>query len=406
MTNVDTVIIGAGQAGIAVSWCLDQLGHDHVVLERGRVAERWRSERWDSLRTLTPNWMTRLPGADYAGPDPDGFMGVRELVAHFEAYADSFAAPVLERTPVESVVRAGDGFEVVGGGPWLARNVVIATGWADRPHVPVTARELPHRVQQLTATSYRRPGQIAGDRVLVVGASASGTQIADELARSGRQVTVAAGRHRRVPRRYRGHDIMWWFDDLGLLDRPARSEDERQRLVREPSLQLAADRAVDLNVLRENDVEVTGHLAGVADGRVWFADDLVATVAEADQRLRRLLVRIDERADRLGAPRDGDSLRPVEVTPAPRSLALDEGGVDAVVWATGYRRSYPWLHIPVLDAGGEIRHDRGITPVPGLYVSGMRCQSGRRSTFIDGARLDAPVVAHAIERRAARERVA
>jgi putative flavoprotein involved in K+ transport len=406
MTNIDTVIIGAGHAGIAVSWCLDQLGHDHVVLERGRVAERWRSARWDSLRTLTPNWMTRLPGADYSGPDPDGFMAVHELVAHFEAYAGSFAAPVLERTPVDSVVRRGDGFEVVGGRRWHARNVVIATGWADEPHLPASASELPRRVQQLTAASYRRPAQIQGDRVLVVGASASGSQIADELASSGREVTLAAGRHRRVPRRYRGHDIMWWFDDLGLLDRPARGEDERQRLVREPSLQLAASRAVDLGSLRENGVAVAGHLTGVADGHAWFADDLDATVADADRRLRSLLARIDERADRLGAPRDGDCLHPVDLPPAPRSLALGPAGVDAVIWATGYRRSYPWLHIPVLDAGGEIRHDRGITPVPGLYVAGMRCQSGRRSTFIDGARVDAPLIAQAIERRSTRERVA
>jgi putative flavoprotein involved in K+ transport len=385
---------------------LDQLGHDHVILERGRVAERWRSERWQSLRTLTPNWMNRLPGADYAGPDADGFMTKDELVAHFEAYAASFAAPVLERTPVESVVRTGDGFDVVGGGRWRARNVVIATGWADRPRVPSSARRLPRRVQQLTAASYRHPSQVVGERVLVVGASASGTQIADELARAGRTVTIAAGRHRRLPRRYRGRDILWWLDDLGLLDRYPRNEDERRRLVGEPSMQLAAYRAVDLNMLLGEGVAVTGHLDGVADGRVWFADDLMTTVADADRRLRRLIDQIDQRADELGTPGDGDRAGPVDPPPAPPSLPLGAGGVDAIVWATGYRRSYPWLHVPVLDARNEIRHDHGITPVPGLFVSGMRFQSGRRSTFIDGTRVDAPVIADAIARRDARDRVA
>ena len=406
MTTVDTVIIGAGQAGLAVSWCLDQLGHDHVVFDRGRVAERWRSERWASLRTLTPNWMTRLPGADYTGPDPNGFMTMPELVAQFEAYAGSFSAPVLERTQVESVVQTGDAFQVVAGGVWRARNVVVATGWADRPHIPSSARQLPGRVQQLTAGSYRHPGQIQGRGVLVVGASASGAQIADELARAGHDVTVAVGRHRRVPRRYRGRDIMWWLDRLGILDRYPRDEHERRQLLGEPSLQLAAHRVVDLNTLGEDGVAVTGRLAGVGDGRAWFADDLATTIADADRRLRRLLDRIDRRADQLGIPPDRDRMAPVSTGPTVASLDLGAGGVDAVVWATGHYRSYPWLQVPVLDSNGEIRHDHGITPVPGLYVSGMRFQSGRRSTFIDGARVDAPVIADAIEHRTARDRVA
>lgn len=402
MSSIDTVIVGAGQAGLAVSWHLDQLGIDHVVVDRGRIAERWRSERWDSLCTLTPNWMSRLPGNAYSGTEPDGFMTMPELVGRFEEYAGTFGSPVLEETPVESVDRVGNRFEVIARGRWRARNVVIATGWADRPHLPSVARELPGRVRQLTAAAYRRPAQISGDRVLVVGASASGAQIAYELARAGRAITVAVGSHRRAPRRYRGRDVMWWLDELGSLDRAPRDEAERQRLLGEPSLQLAADAAIDLNTLSEAGVALTGHLRHVADDRVWFAADLAETVTDAERRMRRLLARIDERADQLALPEDPLGVPGVNLTPAPASLDVGPGGVDAVVWATGYRRTYTWLRVPVFDARGEIRHQRGITPVPGLYVAGMRFQSGRRSTFIDGARLDAPVVAHAIEQRAAR----
>ena len=407
MTTIDSIIIGAGQAGLAVSWHLRARGLDHVVFDRGRVGERWRSERWESLRTLTPNWMTRLPGADYDGPDPEGFMTMPELIATFEAYTRSFAAPILEQTPVQAVALGRDGFEVLAGGTsWRARNVVVATGWADRPAIPQCADRLPAGIQQLTGASYRRPEQIVGQRVLVVGASASGAQIASELARAGRDVTLAVGRHRRVPRRYRGRDIMWWLDQLGALDRIPRDEEDRQKLLREPSLPLSADTALDLNTLADDGVAVTGRLVDVTGGRAWFANDLPTTVADAETRLRRLLERIDDHAAQFGVAAPRDHLVAVKPPIGPSSLDLRPGGVDAVVWATGFRRAYPWLHVPVLDANGDIRHQHGITPVAGLYVAGMRFQSGRRSTFIDGARLDAPVIADAIERCAATTRAA
>jgi cation diffusion facilitator CzcD-associated flavoprotein CzcO len=401
MTTTETIIIGAGQAGLALSWHLTARGRDHVVLDRGRIGERWQTARWESLHTLTPNWMTRLPGSDYEGTDPHGFMTMPQLVARFEAYAGSFRAPVFEHTRVEAVASVGDRFEVLaGGGRWRASNVVVATGWADRPFVPECADRLPAAVEQLTSAAYRRPDQIAGQRVLVVGASASGAQIARELARAGRDVTVAVGGHRRVPRRYRGRDIMWWLDQLGTLDRLPRNEAERRRLADEPSLPLSADTTLDLNTLADGGIAVTGRLIEVTDGRAWFADDLATTVADAEGRLRRLLDRIDRRADQLGIATAPDQIVPVAPATGPASLALGPGGVDAVVWATGFRRAYPWLHVPVLDARGDIRHQRGITPAAGLFVAGMRLQSGRRSTFIDGARLDAPVIADAIERRA------
>jgi putative flavoprotein involved in K+ transport len=334
-------------------------------------------------------------------------MTMPELVTHFDRYARSFDAPVLEHTPVRSVTIDGDGFDVRAGTyAWHTHSVVVATGWTDRPHVPDFSTQLPARVLQLTSAQYRSPDQIAGRSVLVVGASASGTQIASELAEAGRDVTLAVGRHRRVPRRYRGRDIMWWFERLGTLDRAPKDDRERRVLLREPSLQLSAADVLDLGSLAGQGITVAGRVANVADDRIWFADDLQATMTESDVRLRSLLSSIDELAGGLGVTTAATPIRPISVDPAPPRLHAGVGGVDAVIWATGFRRAYPWLHVPVLDGSGEIIHDHGITPVPGLFTAGMRFQSGRRSTFIDGARIDAPTIASAIEHRAEQRRAA
>jgi putative flavoprotein involved in K+ transport len=330
-----------------------------------------------------------------------------DLVTHFDRYARSFDAPVVEHTPVSSVAIDGDGFDVrAGTHTWHAHSVVVATGWTDRPKVPAFADRLPARVMQLTSAQYRRPDQVAGQTVLVVGASASGTQIAFELAEAGRDVVLAVGRHRRVPRRYRGRDIMWWFEQLGTLDRSPKDERERRMLLREPSLQLSAADVLDLGSLAAQGVTAAGRVATIADDTIWFADDLQTTMTESDVRLRRLLSSIDELAGELDVTTATEPMRAISVDPTPLQLHAGAGGVDAVVWATGFRRTYPWLHVPVLDGGGEIIHDRGITPVPGLFAVGMRFQSGRRSTFIDGARIDAPTIADALERRAAQRRAA
>jgi len=221
---IDTVIVGAGHAGLAVSRLLTDAGRDHVVLDRGGVAERWRSERWDSLHLLTPNWMTRLPGWCYAGPDPDGYLSAGELVQHLERYAASFRAPVVFNTPVVEISetrRPGCArFSVItGSGPWHARHVVVATGPHGRPYVPSGLSDISSRVEVLTASSYRNPDTLPPGGVLVVGASASGVQIADELRRAGREVTIAVGRHTRMPRRYRGMDSFWWLEATGRLAR-------------------------------------------------------------------------------------------------------------------------------------------------------------------------------------------
>ena len=246
MTTTETIIIGAGQAGLAMSRCLTDRGVDHVVLDRGRVAERWRSERWDSLRLLTPNWMSRLPGWSYDGPDPDGYMTAGEVATFFERYARSSDAPIQEQSAVESLTLDGDGYEVrATSGSWRAPSVVIATGWCDRPSIPAMARELPPAVHQVAPNSYRNPSSIPDGGVLVVGGSATGVQLAHELRTAGRDVVLAVGAHSRLPRRYRGMDIFWWLERIGSprqddrrdarpRSRPARTITPARRQSRRP----------------------------------------------------------------------------------------------------------------------------------------------------------------------------
>jgi putative flavoprotein involved in K+ transport len=219
MHYIPALIIGAGQAGLAMSCCLSRHGMDHVVLERGRVGERWRSERWDSLRLLTPNWMNQFPGWHYQGPDPAGFMTVAEYVAFLEQYASRSSAPVVNGADVQSVRRVPGGYRVeTNRGAWHARCVIIATGHCDVPFVPDIARSLPASIHQVTPTAYRNPDELPDGDVLVVGAAASGAQLAEEIQRSGRQVTISVSRHTRLPRLYRGRDIMCWLDRYGILE--------------------------------------------------------------------------------------------------------------------------------------------------------------------------------------------
>ncbi|MEU6415322.1 NAD(P)-binding domain-containing protein [Microbispora sp. NPDC046933] len=402
-TVVNTVVIGAGHAGLAMSRCLTERGVEHLVLERGRTAERWRTARWDSFRLLTPNWMSRLPGWAYTGPEPDGYMAAAELVAYLEGYARSFAAPILEKTTVLQVRQAAGGYLVrTDRGAWTAANVV-ATGYHVRAAVPGFARDLPADLVQITPDRYRRPADLPGGAVLVVGASSSGVQIADELLRAGRPVVLAVGGHTRLPRRYRGRDILWWLDRVGTLDRTLDELPDPVRARREPSLQLSGTgRTLDLHTLHEQGALLTGRMLGCEGGHAYFADDLAAVTAAADARLRRVLARIDAYA--AGAPEP----HPIAAAlPDPGPLQLGLRRFAAVVWATGLRPAYPWLEVPVLDAGGRILHRRGVTAAPGLYALGLRFQHRRNSTFIDGARHDAAYLAdHLTRRRPARSRAA
>jgi putative flavoprotein involved in K+ transport len=406
MKSTHTLIIGGGQAGLAMSRCLSESGVDHVVLERGRIAERWRSERWDSLRLLTPRWQSRLPGWSYDGPDQDGYMTMPEVIDYLDAYARSFDAPVQTGTTVRRVERRGSGYRVVTDrGVWSAANVVIATGQCDKPFVPEVGLRLPRDVAQIVPSSYRNPRQLPEGGVLVVGASSSGIQLADEIHRSGRPVTLAVGRHTRLPRTYRGRDILWWFDAMGIFDEKFDGVADIAASRRQPSLQLVGRpdrRTLDLSTLQAAGVRLVGRVRDVDGHRVLLASDLADSVARADSKLEGLLRRVDEfiRAEGLESEvAPGEPMPQVCVPAAPDGLDLRAERIGTIVWATGYRRSYPWLRVPVLDARGEIRHEGGITAVPGLYVLGLQFLRRRKSSFIDGVGDDARVLSRHLAAR-------
>lgn len=406
MRRTQAVVIGGGQAGLAMSRCLAQYGIDHVVLERGRVAERWRSERWDSLRLLTPNWQTRLPGFRYDGADPHGYMRLPEVVAFLERYARTIDAPVEAATTVLGVEASGAGYRVTTDrGAFESRSVVIATGHSDIPHVPATAAGLSDDLVQLVPNRYRHASELPPGGVLVVGASASGLQLADEIQASGRPVTLAVGRHTRLPRVYRGRDILWWLDAMGVLDETEDAVFDLALSRNQPSLQLVGrpDRAtLDLPAVERRGVRLVGRLVAASGHGVGFADDLVAHTAAADARLARLVQRIDIFAARSGLEAEVGAREPFEPfvwpAPAPTRLDLAAEGIRSVVWATGFRRSYPWLRVPVLDAHGEIRHVGGVTEARGLYVLGLYFLRRRKSSFIDGAGQDAQELASHLAR--------
>jgi putative flavoprotein involved in K+ transport len=395
VTHVPVVVIGAGHAGLAVSHALSGHGVDHVVLERGEVANTWKTERWDSLRLLTPNWQTRLPGLAYDGDDPDGFVTVAELIGFIERYAEHCDAPVRTGTEVTSVAQGDGGYVVTTTeGTWEADAVVLATGAFNRPNVPGLATSLPDELEQVTTLDYKHPGRLRPGRVLVVGASATGLQIADELLRSGREVTVAVGEHVRMTRTYQGRDIMFWLDRIGRLDERYDEVDDLVRARRVPSPQLVGtpDRAdLDLNAITARGAELVGRLAAVRDGRALFSGSLRNVCNLADLKLARLLDTIDAWAAQEGLA--GDEIvrsEPTRVPDRPR-LAIDlvADGFETVLWATGYRADYSWLHVPVLDRKGELRHDGGVVrDAPGLYRIGLNFLRRRKSTFIHGAEDD------------------
>jgi putative flavoprotein involved in K+ transport len=400
--RTDVLVIGAGQAGLAMSRCLAARGIEHVVLERGRVAEAWRSQRWDSLRLLTPNWMTRLPGHRYAGPDPDGFMSARALAGLLERYAASGGAPVVAGVEVRALTGGPGGYRVASdAGVWTARAVVIATGACQRARRPGLAGALPRGIRQLDAVGYRRPGDLPAGGVLVVGGSASGLQIAQEIHASGRPVTLAAGRHVRMVRRYRGRDIFAWLDAAGISAEPARRMPDLAAARRQPSMQLSARGPIDLARLAAEGVRVTGRVEAADGGRLMLGGELAGHCAASDARLHRVLARIDAHIAAAGieAPADPAAWQiPTHPTSAAGSLDLAAEGIRSVIWATGYARDYGWLAVPVLDPAGEIVHERGMTAAPGLYVLGLRLQCRRTSNFIDGVGRDAEALAVAIAR--------
>jgi putative flavoprotein involved in K+ transport len=381
-----------------MSRCLAERSIDHVVLERGEVAHTWRTERWDSLRLLTPNWQSRLPGFRYSGDDPDGYRTLPGVIDFIANYAKAIAAPVRTHTTVTSVSSTDTGYLVrTDQGDWSCRTLVLASGACNIADVPASANQLPPSIVALTAQSYRNPGRLADGGVLVVGASSSGTQIAQEVHRSGRPVVLSVGEHIRAPRIYRGKDLEWWMDAAGVLDERYDVVDDIGRARRVPSLQLAGtpDRStLDLNALTAIGVQLVGRLGGITqDGKAQFAGSLRNMCALSDLKMNRLLDLIDEWARNSGI--DGEVAPPHRLPPTrveeapPLGIDLRTGKIKTIIWATGYRPDYSWLEVPVLDRKGLVRHDGGVVCAPGLYLMGMQFLRRRKSALIDGAGDDA-----------------
>jgi len=413
MHKTEVIIVGGGQAGLAMSRSLALRGVNHAVLERGRIGERWRSERWRSLHLLTTNAMSALPGLPHDESDPDGFMPAHAFAAYLDRYAKASGAPIMSGVEVTEVKPAAGFYRVsTTAGEWRSRAVVVATGACETPFRPAMAWALPADIVQLFPSHYWEPEQLPDGGVLVVGASASGAQLAEEIHVSGRPVTLAVGEHNRAPRRYRGRDIYAWMETAGILDDAAIESGNLETARRQPSLQVVGrpdNRDLNLGVLSRLGVRLVGRLAAVEGARAEFADDLDRTTKASHARMLRILDRIDACiADRrLDAPAADPAARiPVETDGGAMALDLRKERVRSVVWATGYIRRYPWLKAPVLDQRGEIVHRGGVTPLPGLYLIGLTFLRRRRSSFIDGCGLDAEDLAPIIQahvRRSSKE---
>jgi putative flavoprotein involved in K+ transport len=395
--RVTTVVIGAGHAGLAASSFLTARSIDHVVLERGEVANSWRRERWDSLRLLTPNWQSRVPGQGYDGPDPDGYMTMSEVIDFISRYASRSRAPVRTHTTVTSVMRRPDGYAVVtDSSEILCECVVIASGACNMPNVPAIRDAIPSSIDQLTPFDYRNPSQLADGGVLVVGASATGVQLAHEIHASGRPVTVCVGEHVRLPRTYRGRDVLWWMDRAGVWDQRYDEVDDLVRARRLPSPQLVGTperMTLDLNALTAAGVTLVGRIAAVRDGKALFSGGLKNMFALADLKMQRLLDTFDEWASGCNAAFDVGPPERFPATRAPESsrlqLDLRSGEIRSIIWATGFRPDYRWLHVPVVDDKGHLRHEGGVVDSPGLYALGLPVLRRRKSTFIHGIEDDA-----------------
>ncbi len=407
-------MIGAGHAGLAASRFLTERSIDHVLLERGEVANSWRKERWDSLRLLTPNWQSRLPGHHYDGPDPDGYMTMDEVIAFISRFAVVCSAPVRPHTTVTSLQRMDDGYHIeTSEGVIRCRCVVIATGSCNLPSVPSMRSVIPGSIEQLTSFEYRNPSSLPDGGVLVIGASATGVQLAAEIQRSGRPVTLAVGEHVRLPRIYRGRDVLWWMDAAGLWNQRYDQLDDLTRARRLPSPQLVGtpERAtLDLNALTAMGIELVGRLSAVRDGRALFSGGLRNLFSLADLKLERLLDTFDEWARTTG--RDGEFDRPHRFDPtrvpesSPLHVDLRSGRFGSILWATGFRPDYSWLDVPVVDDKGHLRHDGGVVDAPGLYALGLPVLRRRKSTFIHGIEDDAREVIEHLASHLARGRSA
>jgi putative flavoprotein involved in K+ transport len=410
--HVETLIVGGGQAGLAMSHMLTRRGRPHLVLERGRIAERWRSERWDGLRFQFPNWSVRLPDCPFTHSDPDGFATSAEIVDYLDAYAGQIKVPIRCNAAVTALRqdkggdkggdKRGKGFVAqTSAGSIRAANVVIATGPYQQGVLPDLHLD-DRGLFQVHASAYKRPDQLPAGAVLVVGSGASGAQIAEELVRAGRRVYLSVGRHKRMPRRYRGRDLIWWLGAMGLDQTPVEERGPDATL---PLITGAyGGHTIDFREFISQGITLLGRLQSVRDGVLYFADDLGQSLEYGDAAYGAFLDKVDRHVEQKGLslPVEPGARAsypaPSRIAEPPRRLDSRSIGLSSVIWATGYKFDFGWIDLPVLDARGQPRHDRGIAPVPGIYFIGLPWLSRMNSSFLSGVGDDAARLADCIER--------
>lgn len=398
-------VVGGGQAGLSMSYCLRERGVEHVVLEANTVGHEWRDRRWDSFCLVTPNWQCRLPGFAYQGADPDGFMVRDEIVHYLEAYAAAFEPPLVDGVRATRLRRpvAGGVFELsTSAGDFTADQVVVATGPYHTPSVPALAHRLPDGIEQVHSSAYRNAGQLPAGGVLVVGTGQSGCQIAEDLHLAGRQVHLAVGGAPRVARFYRGRDCVAWLDEMGHYTKSIDEFDDAATVrMRVNHYVTGRDggRDIDLRAFARAGMRLYGRLTGVSGSRLEFADDLKVNLDHADAVAEGIKDAIDAHiaAQAITAPQEARYVPVWEPDEQPGSLDLDDAGITSVVWSTGFRRDHRWIEVPVFDGRGYPMHWRGVTGCPGLYFLGLPWQHSWGSGRFEAVGRDAAFLAGHID---------
>lgn len=403
MEQIETLVIGGGQAGVAASAHLTRAGVPHIVLERARIAERWRTERWDSLVANGPAWHDRFPEATFDDLDPETFPDKERIAEYFEAFAKSRALPIRTGVNVTRLERDGDGFRATtSDGTILARNVVVATGPFQKPVIPAVVDD--PRVTQMHSNAYRNPDALPPGAVLVVGAGSSGAQIAEELVRAGRRVFLSVGPHDRPPRRYRGQDFVWWLGKLGKWDAKAPTPGTEHVTIAVSGAY--GGQTMDFRRLEAQGITLLGRAGGYAEGKLSFAPDLRQNIENGDRNYLSVLDEADAyaKAQGIDLPEDPEARHflplPDCVTHPRLSLDLAAEGITSIIWATGFQLDFGWIAIDTFREDGRPRHIDGVAEVPGLYFVGLPWLSCRGSAFIWGAWRDAERLAGLIAERA------
>lgn len=377
-THYSVIIVGGGQAGLSMSYCLKQRNIDHIVFEQHQIAHSWAHKRWDSFCLVTPNWQCQLPGYPYPGPEPDGFMRKDDIVGYIRDYARSFDPPVHEGVTVQRVQRSNrDHYAVETSiGAFTADQVVVATGGYHTPRIPRIAERLPQSVQQLHSSEYRNPEQLPPGAVLVVGTGQSGCQIAEDLHLAGRQVHLSVGSAPRSPRRYRGKDVVDWLDQMGYYDMSIDEHPQKTSIRHRTNHYVTGrdgGREIDLRRFATEGMQLHGRLEDVQGDRLRFKDDLKANLDGADAVAESIKQTIDKfiADNQLNAPTEIPYQPVWEPTDGALEAQISQANIASVIWSTGYTTDFRWIEVPVFDGRGYPSHDRGVTPVKGLYFLGL-----------------------------------